>query len=105
MAEEKGYTIQVKESEDRVVVEFSLAGPITPEEALEIAKDIEKAIIPKYAHKLVIVSGRGPIWLYGIILHSLHPVKALATLDPRLGAVVVQSHSTEYKEGQVIPLE
>jgi CRISPR-associated protein Csx3 len=37
-------------------------------------------------------------------IHKAHgsPAGAVATYDPRLGAVVVVTHSPEYKEGQVI---
>ncbi|MBN1322929.1 MAG: hypothetical protein JW986_02880 [Methanotrichaceae archaeon] len=39
-------------------------------------------------------------------LHLLHgsPAAAIAFYDPRLGAVIVASHSPEYAIGQVIDL-
>ena len=53
---------------------------------------------------LVIVEGRAPIWRYGMALHLLHgsPAAAVAFYDPRLGAVVVASHSPEWQVGQVV---
>ncbi|MFA6373458.1 MAG: CRISPR-associated protein Csx3 [Methanothrix sp.] len=47
---------------------------------------------------LVIVEGRAPIWRYGMALHRLHgsPAAAVAFYDPRLGAVVVATHSREW---------
>jgi CRISPR-associated protein Csx3 len=53
---------------------------------------------------LVIIEGRSPIWRYGFAFHKLHgsPAAAVAVYDPRLGAVVVASHTKEYNTGQVI---
>lgn len=54
--------------------------------------------------KGVIVNGKAPIWLYAHAVHLLHISKWVAVFDPRLGAVVVQSHSAEPPElGDVIP--
>ncbi|XDE60675.1 CRISPR-associated ring nuclease Crn3/Csx3 [Arthrospira platensis BEA 1257B] len=41
----------------------------------------------------IVISGRGPIWLYGYLIHELHPAAWVACYDPRLGAVVVATHS------------
>lgn len=50
--------------------------------------------------------GRGPIWLYGFLVHFYHPTVWVATYDPRLGgAVVVESHSPGVEPGDVIPFE
>lgn len=71
--------------------------PITPAEKLpELPK------IPRGG--LVVVSGRAPIWRYCQAFHLLHgsPAGAIAVYDPRLGAVVVASHSHEYEEGTVL---
>ncbi len=57
---------------------------------------------------LVVLTGRAPIWRYGIAFHQLHgsPAGAVATFDPRLGgAVVVATHVKEYTEGQVVKTE
>lgn len=56
--------------------------------------------------KGVILSGRGPIWLYCFLTHYYHPTKFIATYDPREGgAVIVESHSPEYKVGEVLKIE
>lgn len=52
----------------------------------------------------VIISGRAPIWLYAHLVHELHPTAWVACYDPRLGAVVVTTHSRQVQIGQVIPL-
>ena len=50
------------------------------------------------------MEGRAPIWRYGMALHRLHgsPAAAVAFYDPRLGAVVVASHSQRWVVGQVV---
>jgi len=54
----------------------------------------------------VILSGRGPVWLFGFLIHFYHPTLFVATYDPRIGgAIVVQSHSKKYKAGDIIPLK
>ena len=71
--------------------------PITPDEPLP-----PLPLIPRGA--LVVIEGRAPIWRYGVAFHKLHgsAAGAVAFYDPRLGAVVVASHSPEYREGQVV---
>jgi CRISPR-associated protein Csx3 len=41
---------------------------------------------------------------YDMALHQLHasPAAAIAFYDPRLGAVVVATHSKEWQAGQVV---
>ncbi|MGY4614271.1 CRISPR-associated ring nuclease Crn3/Csx3 [Thermostichus sp. OS-CIW-38] len=51
----------------------------------------------------VVLTGRAPIWLYGWLVHECHFTRWVACYDPRLGAVVVSSHTPEVRVGQVIP--
>ena len=52
----------------------------------------------------MIVEGRAPIWRYEMALRRLHgsPAAAVAFYDPRLGEVVVATHSQERAVGQVV---
>jgi CRISPR-associated protein Csx3 len=52
----------------------------------------------------IVITGRAPIWLYAHLVHELHPTAWVACFDPRLGAVVVSTHSRQTHIGQVIPL-
>ncbi|MEM2364468.1 MAG: CRISPR-associated ring nuclease Crn3/Csx3 [Candidatus Bathyarchaeia archaeon] len=90
---------QVRESEGFTLVEFELDGPIEPS-ALKTLKPPE--VNPR---KGVVLSGRGPIWLYGFLLHHYHPVRWIGVYDPRLGAVVVQSHDPNKGIGDIIEIE
>ncbi|MBK1986917.1 CRISPR-associated protein Csx3 [Sphaerospermopsis aphanizomenoides BCCUSP55] len=52
----------------------------------------------------VVISGRAPIWLYGYLIHELHPTAWVACYDPRMGAVVVATHTRLVHIGQVIKI-
>jgi CRISPR-associated protein Csx3 len=41
--------------------------------------------------KGVIISGRGPVWLYAALAHHYHTTQWVGTFDPRLGGAVVTS--------------
>ena len=85
------------------VLGFSLPGNgiIAPEMLKEIS--IPAGIDYK---KGVIISGKGPVWLYAHLVHLLHISAWVAVYDPRIGAVVVQSHSKNtYSAGDVLTAE
>ena len=84
---------------DPVIYSIAVTSPITPAEPLPTLPEIPRG-------SLVIVEGRAPVWRYGMALHRLHgsPAAAVAFYDPRLGAVVVTSHSPSFTLGQVIDL-
>jgi CRISPR-associated protein Csx3 len=87
----------IKELETFTIVHFELEKPIKPEEL----KNLE---IPNVnPRKGVVISGRGPIWLHCFLAHKFHPTPFVAIYDPRLGAVVVQSHA-DLKEGDVLDI-
>jgi CRISPR-associated protein Csx3 len=97
-------TITITEKADYTVIEFNLKENFSPNDIKTISPpDLINEI---RADKGIILSGRGPIWLYGYLIHFYHPTKFVATHDPRLkGAVVVESHSENYKAGDVINME
>ncbi len=94
---------KTKNEPDYTLIEFLLDNTISPEDLRNLSPpDLVKANL---ASKGVVLSGRGPIWLYGYLVHYYHPTKFIATYDPRLGgAVVVQSHDREYNVGDVISI-
>ena len=99
------------------IVEFQLKRPISPEEAVDVAR-LLRAVVTEFVKpnvpeetNLYALSGRGPIWLYMLIAHQLmHNVPALGVFDPKIGkaggVVVVATHAynSPYSEGQVIEL-
>lgn len=91
---------KVEEKNDFTIVYFELKGNIKP----ELLKELKP---PKVnSTKGVILSGRGPIWLYCYLTHYYHPTKFIATYDPRLGgAIVVESHDTKHRVGEVVEIE
>lgn len=50
----------------------------------------------------VILSGRGPIWLFARLVHHYHPARWIAVHDPRIGYIVVQSHCAQRSEGEIL---
>jgi len=86
---------RIEEFKDYTIVHFELENTIKP----EILKNLEAPRVNP--RKGVIISGRGPIWLHCFLAHKYHHTKFVAIYDPRLGAVVVQSH-TDLKEGDVL---
>lgn len=53
----------------------------------------------------VAIEGRGPIWLYGYLLHECHPAAWVGCYDTRLGIVVVSSHIQGVAVGQILDIE
>lgn len=96
---------QIKPSTDYFLIDFKIEKDILVPEALKQLQPPDP-IQNNFAHKGVILSGRGPIWLYGFLIHFYHPVKWVATFDPRLqAAVVVESHTPTVEVGDLIPYE
>jgi CRISPR-associated protein Csx3 len=55
--------------------------------------------------KGVIISGRGPVWLFCTLAHHWHITRWAATFDPRQGAVVFSQHHPDApKPGTVLSL-
>jgi len=90
---------RVIEKKEYTVVHFELEGPIDP----KILDELKPPRINET--KGVIISGHGPIWLYCYLAHYYHTTKFIATFDPRIGAVIVESHSQEHKVGEVIKVD
>lgn len=83
------------------VLTFSLpTGNVTPD---DIAPAI--ASLPPIMGKKIIISGRGPVWLFGaIVLAVKNNVATVATFDPKLGGgVVIHSISPDHPIGSIIP--
>ncbi len=113
--------VEARHGDDKkpvVIIEFELKRAISPDEAVDVAKLI-RAFVAEFVRpnapsdaQLYAVSGRGPIWLYALILHQLlHIVPAIGVFDPKIGAaggvvvIAVHSYSAPYNEGQVVELE
>lgn len=90
--------IILKEEKEFSILIFNLKDNIEP----SLLKQIKPPKIN--LRKGLIISGRGPIWLYAFLVHHYHPTPFIAIYDPRLGAVVIQSHSTKIKVGDVIDI-
>ena len=105
--EEDGEIIKWKVLEidaNMVLVEFELKRNLEPNDLKTIK--LPDPIRIGFSPKVVILSGKGPVWFYAFITHKYHIVRVLAIFDPRLdGAVVVESHDVNYKPGDVVRRE
>jgi CRISPR-associated protein Csx3 len=81
------------------LVEFEIPGGVTtPEQFWQAVQEIESQLIGALP---IFMNGRGPIWGYGMLFHAAHATPAIATYDPRLGYVMVQSHDERFRVGSV----
>lgn len=80
---------------------------LTAGDRLTNPSELPKLSIPAHLDTRggVVISGRAPIWIYSYLVHALHPTAWVACYDPRLGAVVVATHSTHTNIGQVLPID
>jgi len=89
-------------TEDRTtytIVSFTLSEPISPSTLREITPPTVRG------NKGVVISGRGPIWLYCYLTHYYHYCTFVAIHDPRLGAVIVETHTTDAKVGEILQID
>ncbi len=96
-------TYTVKKLGNMALVEFVIEGgvldPAKLAEAVQRAPQVEGTC-------LVCISGRGPVWLYGSLIHMYHYTKAVGVFEPRLSkCVVVATHDPAYKVGDQIPVQ
>jgi CRISPR-associated protein Csx3 len=97
-------TFKLTVKDDIAVLEFRLSRPLTPADLKGLSPPDPVKL--GFADRILVVSGRGPIWLYGALLEFYHPLKAVAFYDPRLnGAVVVATHTPDHGVGDLVPAE
>jgi CRISPR-associated protein Csx3 len=90
-----------KVSNEVVMIHFILKRELEPEDLKKISPP--NPIKNNFSDKTIILSGRGPIWLYGFLIHYYHPVKAISIFDPRYNAaIIIESHFKKYKVGDII---
>jgi CRISPR-associated protein Csx3 len=90
--------IKTEEDKEFTIISFTLSENIEPSILREITP-------PKInSRKGLIISGRGPIWLYGFLIHYYHSTPFIAVYDPRLGAVVIETHVPSIKVGDVLDI-
>jgi CRISPR-associated protein Csx3 len=71
-----------------------------------VAARIEAAAAAWNGPETVLFRGQGPVWLYGMLVHSAHATPNVATYEPRKnGYVVVNCHNGTWRPGDVIPAD
>jgi len=79
-------------TEGRVqILEFKIEGVFEP-------RELEALTLPGISpSKPLVISGRGPQWLYQYIAHHYHYVRLLATYEPRINkGIVIEAPATRY---------
>jgi CRISPR-associated protein Csx3 len=79
---------------------------LTASDRLVKPEDIKNLKLPNGVNTKsgVVISGRAPMWVYSFLTRELHPTAWVACYDPRLGAVVSTTSSSQVCIGQVIPM-
>jgi len=80
---------------------------ITTDDGVIAPADIQGLKLPEgiVFNQGIVIEGKGPIWLYAYLVHECHPAAWVGCYDPRLGAVVVATHTHEVRVSQVLKLE
>jgi len=99
----KAIKITSTQEETYTLISIELDGVIEPSD-LKSLTGLPDIVSESRAHLGIVLSGRAPIWLYGYLIHHYHPCAWVAVYDPRLGAVIVQSHDKKYTAGDIIPV-
>ena len=96
-------TYKVEEKDGFSVLSFELADGVIDasqlENAIRIAPNLD-------CERGVVLSGRGPVWLFAALAHEYHTTRWCGTFDPRVGGGVVVSrhHESAPQIGEVVPV-
>ena len=80
-------------------------GVLKPEELANIEEEVKKLVSSLDSSKPVIVSGRGPHWLYGVFIHNLHFFPVVATWEPRIKKGVIVEATSKDLLGKAVGLD
>jgi len=98
-------SFEVKKIKNEItIVQFELKRELEPSDLKNIRPP--DPVKNGFSINTVVLSGKGPIWLYGFLVHYYHPVRAIAVFDPRFnGAVIVESHVKDVEIGSLIKMK
>ncbi|MDE0243313.1 MAG: CRISPR-associated ring nuclease Crn3/Csx3 [Candidatus Kaiserbacteria bacterium] len=83
-----------------IVVEFDIPEEIAPEEFAGAVRELNLN-----SRMGILLSGKMPVWGWGIVVHIVHVTTYIAILDPCLGGcvvVMVRPDEKQVKVGQVL---
>lgn len=81
-----------------LAITIGTPGITTPE---EFAKEVEAIDFVLAGRAPTLITGKVPVWGYAMLCHAAHATPAVATFDPRLGFVIVESHDVRFKVGEI----
>jgi len=102
------FSCEVRDMNEFLFIDVKIGenGIMDISELPELLRVVENTVGTRYFGKGVVISGRLPVWAHSAIAHLFHASKFIAHFDPRLkGGVIVATHDTNYKVGQVISVE
>ena len=93
MPDEEPVKFEITEKDGAIWINFSIPGGVLNPDDLRRIK-IPRITPPDHpvpvpADKTVVLSGRGPLWLYALLAHEFHMTKALGTYEPRVDDVII----------------
>lgn len=92
---------------ETTILNLKLARPVTNEDIKrDVFRGLLEAVKPFAKGKLMVLSGRMPLWLAAYLTHRIaHLYDGVALFDPKVGCVVICTHwSLGVEEGDIIQL-
>jgi len=94
-----GMSVKFEFKSPSPVLEFQILNSIlTPDQLAELSP-------PQINSNVVILSGRGPLWLYSYLVHEYHFKRIVATFEPRLNKGIVVISVSDNDIGKGIDIE
>ena len=97
--------IKIQKQGQFKMVYFEL--PLRDVNPIAVANKIDEMKDTWNGPETVLFRGQGPVWLYGMLVHSAHATTNVATYEPRRGEgggyVVVTQHGGQWAPGEIIP--
>ena len=81
-----------------VLVEFTIKDGASPG---EFASSLPLDTYEKFSEEGLVISGRGPIWTFGMFAPLFPDFNFAGIFDPRLGVVIIQSFIDQIEVGEV----
>jgi CRISPR-associated protein Csx3 len=95
-------TVLAQQTKDELPYQHLHIQITTPDGIVE-PQDLRGLTLPEVQWQQgIVLEGKAPIWLYSYLVHACHPASWVACYDPRLGAVVVATHTHAVSIGQIL---
>ena len=91
------------------ILNIKTSGLLSPSDVKVLNKYVKnrvRVLIQQRTPKVLILSGRMPIWVYVSVVHEImHVIPTIGVFDPKLqGAIITVSHNRAFEEGELLKL-